>query len=154
MLLLVSLCLVVAVLVYVGYPVLRPGVSGQRGPSSRTRTLERHQRLLSERAKALAALRELEFERGIGNISDADYAALRQTQRSKAVAVLREIDELGIGLKSGSGFSPISRTAPSAMLDDAGDQRPLRTGLPDAGGNSPRLLCCLRHAFQTEVDTT
>jgi hypothetical protein len=121
MLLLVSLCLLVAVLVYVGYPVLRPGVSGHREPSSRTRTLERHRRLLSERAKALAALRELEFERSIGNISDADYAALRQTQRSKAVAVLREIDELGIELKPGSGLSPISRTAPSAMLDDAGD---------------------------------
>ena len=121
MLLLVSLCLLAAVLVYVGYPVLRTGVSVQLGPSSRTRTLERHQRLLSERAKALAALRELEFERSIGNISDADYAALRQTQRSKAVAVLREIDELGVELKPRSGSSPISRTAPSAMLDEAGD---------------------------------
>jgi hypothetical protein len=117
MLLLASLCLLAAVLVYVGYPVLRPGVSGHREPSSRTRTLERHQRLLSERAKALAALRELEFERSIGNISDADYAALRQTQRSKAVAVLRDIDELGIGLKPNSP----TRTAPYAMLDDAGD---------------------------------
>jgi hypothetical protein len=92
-----------------------------QGPSSRTRTLERHQRLLAERAKALAALRELELERSIGNISDADYAALRQTQRSKAVAVLREIDELGIELKPGSGSSPIARMAPSAMLDEAGD---------------------------------
>ena len=117
MLLLVSLCLLAVVLVYVGYPVLRPGVSVQLGPSSRTRTLERHQRLLSERAKALAALRELEFEHSIGNISDADYAALRQTQRSKAVAVLREIDELGIGLKLDSP----ARTAPSSLLDEAGD---------------------------------
>ena len=117
MLLLVSLCLLAAVLVYVGYPVLRPGVSGHREPSSRTRTPERHQRLLSERAKALAALRELEFERSIGNVSDADYAVLRQTQRSKAVAVLREIDELGIGLKPNSP----ARTAPSAMLDEVGD---------------------------------
>jgi hypothetical protein len=121
MLLLVSLCILAAVLVYVGYPVLRPGASVHRGSSSRTPTLERHQRLLSERAKALAALRELEFERSIGNISDADYAALRQTQRSKAVAVLREIDELGIELKPRSGSSPISRTAPSAMLDEVGD---------------------------------
>jgi hypothetical protein len=121
MLLLVSLFLLAAVLVYVGYPVLRPGALLHQGPSSRTRTLERHQRLLAERAKALAALRELEFERSIGNISDADYAALRQTQRSKAVAVLREIDELGIELKPGSGSSPIARTAPSAMLDEAGD---------------------------------
>ena len=118
MLLLVSLCLLAVVLVYVGYPVLRPGVSVQLGPSPRTRTLERHQRLLSERAKALAALRELEFERSIGNISDADYAALRQAQRSKAVAVLREIDEIGIGLKRDSP----PRTAPSSMPDEAGDQ--------------------------------
>ena len=117
MLLLVSLCLLAAVLVYVGYPVLRPGVPVQLGPASRTRSLERHERLLSERAKALAALRELEFERNIGNISEADYAELRQAQRSKAVTVLREIDELGIGLKPKSP----ARTAPSAMLDDAGD---------------------------------
>jgi hypothetical protein len=114
MLLLVSLCILAAVLVYVGYPVLRPGASVQRGPSSRTPTLERHQRLLSERAKALAALRELEFERSIGNISDADYAELWQAQRSKAVAVLREIDEIGKTVPP--------RTAPSSMLDDAGDQ--------------------------------
>jgi hypothetical protein len=121
MLLLVSLCLLAAVLVYVGYPALRPGVSVHRGPSARTRTLERHERLLSERAKALATLRELEFERSMGNISDADYAALRQAQRSKAVAVLHEIDKIGIGLKPGSGVSPISRTAPSSLLDEAGD---------------------------------
>ena len=113
MLLLVSLCLLAVVLVYVGYPALRPGVSVPRGPSGRTRTLERHQRLLSERAKALAALRELEFEHSIGNISDADYAALRQAQRSKAVAVLHEIDKIGVTV------SP--RTAPSSLLDDAGD---------------------------------
>jgi hypothetical protein len=113
MLLLVSLCLLAVVLVYVGYPVLRPGVSVQLGPSPRTRSLERHQRLLSERAKALAALRELEFERSIGNISEADYAALRQAQRSKAVAVLREIDEISATVPA--------RTAPTSMLDDAGD---------------------------------
>jgi hypothetical protein len=117
MLLLVSLCLLAVVLVYVGYPALRPGVSVQLGPSPRTRTLERHQRLLSERAKALAALRELEFERSIGNISEADYAELRQAQRSKAMAVLREIDEIGIGLKPDSP----AHTAPASMLDDAGD---------------------------------
>ena len=114
MLLLFSLCLLAVVLVYVGYPVLRPGVSGPREPSSRTRTLERHQHLLSERAKALAALRELEFEHSIGNISEADYAALRQAQRSKAVAVLRQIDELGVTVPP--------RTAPSSLLDEAGDQ--------------------------------
>ena len=113
MLLLVSLCLLAAVLAYVGYPVLRSGVSVQLGPSSRTRTLERHQRLLSERAKALAALRELEFERSIGNISEVDYAELRQAQRSKAVAVLREIDEISATVPA--------RTAPSAMLDEVGD---------------------------------
>ena len=113
MLLLVSLCLLAVVLVYVGYPVLRPGVSVQLGPSPRTRSLERHQRLLSERAKALAALRELEFERSIGNISEADYAELRQAQRSKAVAVLREIDEISATVPA--------RTAPTSMLDDAGD---------------------------------
>jgi hypothetical protein len=113
MLLLVSLCLLAAVLVYVGYPVLRPGASVPLGPSSRTQDLERHRRLLSERAKALAALRDLEFEHSIGNISDADYAELRQTQRSKAVAVLREIDEIGMTVRP--------RTAPSSMLDDAGD---------------------------------
>ena len=117
MLLLVSLCILAAVLVYVGYPVLRPGASVPLGPSSRTQDLERHRRLLSERAKALAALRDLEFEHSIGNISDADYAELRQAQRSKAVAVLREIDEIGIGLKPNSP----ARTAPSSMLDDAAD---------------------------------
>src|SRR5438874_11882740 len=113
MLLLVSLCLLAVVLVYVGYPALRPGVSVPRGPSGRTRTLERHQRLLSERAKALAALRELEFEHSLGNISDADYAALRQAQRNQAMAVLHEVAKTGVTV------SP--RPAPSARLEDPGD---------------------------------
>jgi len=43
---------------------------------------------------ALEALREIEFDRETGKLSDADYAALRSEYTQRAVAVMRASDAL------------------------------------------------------------
>jgi len=93
MILLATLLLLAAVLVFVGYPLLHPGAPDAVEPASPP-LLGQRERLLAERERALATLQELEFEHNIGNLSDEDYAALQAPQRRKAVAILRELDSI------------------------------------------------------------
>ncbi|HWA15553.1 MAG TPA: zinc ribbon domain-containing protein [Gemmatimonadales bacterium] len=44
------------------------------------------------RGVALAALREIEFDRATGKLSDEDYAALKRKYTAEAIAVLRSTD--------------------------------------------------------------
>ncbi len=94
MILVATLLLLAAVLVFVGYPLLHPGAPNTVEPSSPL-LLGQRERLLAERERALSTLQELEFEHTIGNLSDEDYAALQAPQRRKAVAILRELDSIG-----------------------------------------------------------
>lgn len=97
----VTLALLIAVLLFVGYPLVRthaPEREEVEEPAA-----SQLNRLLSERENALGALKELELEHGIGNLSDEDYAALRGAQRHKAVAILREMDRLGDSPRPSAG---------------------------------------------------
>jgi hypothetical protein len=71
----------IGVLAYVLAPVVvgvKPG--GVRRPAARAPT---------EGELAIAALREVEFDRATGKLSDADYAVLRERYASEALAVMR-----------------------------------------------------------------
>ncbi|MDP9205093.1 MAG: hypothetical protein M3P12_06515 [Gemmatimonadota bacterium] len=81
--LLVGTALAVASLCYVLYPLFRadiavlpPPVSGSRRP----------------KGYAIDALRELEFDRQTGKISDADYEPLKARYTEQAIAVMRAGD--------------------------------------------------------------
>jgi hypothetical protein len=50
-------------------------------------------RLAEERDRALAALKELEFDHRTGKVSDADYRAALGPLRAEAAAALRALDE-------------------------------------------------------------
>ena len=52
-------------------------------------------RLLEERDRALAALKELEFDHRTGKISDADYHQLVGPLRHQASDALRALDPAG-----------------------------------------------------------
>jgi hypothetical protein len=52
-------------------------------------------RLEEERDRALAALKELEFDHRTGKISDADYRELVGTLRSQVAQALRALDAQG-----------------------------------------------------------
>lgn len=50
----------------------------------------------AQRATAVDALREIEFDRATGKLSDADYSALKATYTRAALAELRASDEAGV----------------------------------------------------------
>jgi hypothetical protein len=82
--------LTVALVIFVARPLLRPARSAEEreepspGEQLRVRALER-------RDRALAALKELEFDHRTGKVSDEDYRALVGPLRREAADALREL---------------------------------------------------------------
>jgi tetratricopeptide (TPR) repeat protein len=88
----VALVVGVPALVWTLWPILR---GGARGRTFLPLPADRRRELAEEKRRALAALRELEFEHAAGHVSDADFADLRARYEGEAAAVLTEIDRLG-----------------------------------------------------------
>jgi hypothetical protein len=78
---------VVAALVYVVRPFFH-GAEPQAAGTGAREGLE----LVEERDRALAALKELEFDHRTGKVSDADYRELVGQLRRRAVEVLRSLE--------------------------------------------------------------
>ena len=82
----------VAAVVVVAVPFLRepaPASDLIRGPrADQTHSLA----LAEERDRALAALKELEFDHRTGKLSDADYGELVGAYRRRAAAALRALE--------------------------------------------------------------
>jgi hypothetical protein len=84
--------LAVACVVYVALPFLREP-QPERDRLDEPDELERRRLLLAEeRDRALAALKELEFDHRTGKISDADYRELVAPLRRQAAEALRALD--------------------------------------------------------------
>jgi hypothetical protein len=84
--------LAAAVVVFVARPFLgEPGARrdrlGEPGPDERARLA-----LLEERDRALAALKELEFDQRTGKISESDYGELVGPLRRQAAAALKALE--------------------------------------------------------------
>ncbi|HWL40986.1 MAG TPA: hypothetical protein VNO75_12185 [Gemmatimonadaceae bacterium] len=82
--LLVGTALAVASLCYVLYPLLRATPAPGLG-----RVAPRPDLTVERQGYAVDALRELEFDRQTGKISDADYGPLKARYTEQAVAVMR-----------------------------------------------------------------
>jgi len=80
--LLVGTALAVASLCYVLYPLFRADVATMPRPSGAGR----------RQSPAIDALRELEFDRETGKISDSDYGPLKARYTEQAIAVMRAGD--------------------------------------------------------------
>ena len=90
MLELVAGVLLTAGLVYfVLRPVLRPTLDGAEGEAASVDEGDDPDDDLSPRAVALRALKEIEFDRATGKLSDADYDALKQQYTAEALVALR-----------------------------------------------------------------
>ena len=118
--------LAVGAVAYVLRPIFRPDISAGerpgspkglphgRGEGGRGDEGEDPDDDLSPRAVALRALKEIEFDRATGKLSDVDYDALKAKYAAEALAALRaESRETGIGTRetepSPSITSPVSR---------------------------------------------
>jgi hypothetical protein len=80
--LLIGTALAVASLCYVLYPLLRSDLAAAKPSPKRPISSPSH-------SYAVDALRELEFDRQTGKISDSDYATLKTRYTEQAVAVMR-----------------------------------------------------------------
>ena len=79
--------LAVAAVGFVARPLLRPGPEEQLAEPEQRRLA-----LAEERDRALAALKELEFDHRTGKVSDDDYRALVGELRKVAADALRALD--------------------------------------------------------------
>ena len=85
----VTLALTVAAVVLA--PLFRPDAQEAERVAN---VLSAEQDLTTRHAMALAALRDLEDDRATGKIGDADYAAMEAQLSSRAVALMKSLDEL------------------------------------------------------------
>ena len=105
--LVLSAALAVACVLYVARPFLREPEPESDRLDVRDEADLRRLALLEERDRALAALKELEFDHRTGTIADEDYRAQIGPLRRQAAEVLRALD-------SGSRRSTAARARPEA----------------------------------------
>jgi rRNA maturation endonuclease Nob1 len=72
----------------VGWPL----VSSPRGPRRQATVGSPSDELLGERDAAYQAIKELDFEHDLGNLSESDYRMLRDRYRGEAAATLQKLD--------------------------------------------------------------
>ena len=103
--------LAVACVLYVAYPFLRePEPARGADVLDEPGELERrHLELAEERDRALAALKELEFDHRTGKISDEDYRDLVGPLRARAAASLRALEPRADGAE-GTASGPAARS--------------------------------------------
>lgn len=87
--LVVFVALVLSALAFVFSPVFA------RRSRERIRMEQERERLKKEKVQQLALIRDIEFDWKTGKVQDADYESARSEAESRAIAVLRRLDELG-----------------------------------------------------------
>jgi len=110
---------------FVLHPIVAPGFpgSGMGEPSTGDQD-EDFEEDLSPRAVALRALREIEFDRATGKLSDSDYEQLSQKYTAEALAAMRA-EKLETGeAKRERAPAPTPITRVSVAACDVHGQRP------------------------------
>ncbi len=100
-----GIALAAAVVFFVLRPVLSPPAAGVADAA--TMEGEDPEDDLSPRAVALRALKEIEFDRATGKLSDADYDALNEKYTAEAVAALRNESPEADAPRIRSAVSPL-----------------------------------------------
>jgi hypothetical protein len=72
----------------VGWPL----VSSPRGPRRQAAESSPSDKLVGDRDAAYQAIKELDFEHDLGNLSESDYRTLRDRYRVEAAATLQKLD--------------------------------------------------------------
>jgi len=90
--LVLGIVLAVAAVVLVALPFVREPVAADDRLDPKTEADERRLALVEERDRALAALKELEFDHQTGKVTDDDYRALVGPLRRTAAEALRALD--------------------------------------------------------------
>ncbi len=97
-------------------PILYPEVEGRgTGNEGRGDEGEDPEDDLSPRAVALRALKEIEFDRATGKLSDADYDVLKTRYTSEALAALRA-EGPGSGMRDAGSVVPDAAAHPASRI--------------------------------------
>jgi predicted RNA-binding Zn-ribbon protein involved in translation (DUF1610 family) len=111
---LVILLVMLAAFTVVGWPL----VSSARAAGRESDEASPLNDLISRQDAAYRAIKELDFEYQLGNLSESDYRGLRKRYRSEAAAALRELDtamrEAGASEASSNGPPIPATVAPAA----------------------------------------
>ena len=113
----IGLVLAVAAVVLVALPFLREPVAED---DTLHRPDERHLLLVEDRDRALAALKELEFDHRTGKVGDADYRELVGPLRREAARALRAIEREPRYGEAMTGFETPDLPAEPAPPPDEG----------------------------------
>jgi hypothetical protein len=80
--------LTAAALVFVGWPLVRSAAGGEAAEPESLSPLER------QKLEAYAAIKEAEFDRRMGKLSDEDYAAITHRYRQQALAAIAALERV------------------------------------------------------------
>jgi hypothetical protein len=83
----ISWLLAAAALAFVGWPLFRARIGAGAGTVDAVSPLER------QKLEAYAALKEAEFDRRMGKLSDEDFNALTQRYRQQALAAIAALEQ-------------------------------------------------------------
>ncbi len=120
----------------VGWPL----VSSPRGPRRQVAETSPSDKLVGDRDAAYQAIKELDFEHDLGNLSESDYRTLRDRYRGEAAATLQKLDSVAEASASTEPPSPAA-AAPTETVS----KKRTETGLtcPSCGSQSqPDYLFC------------
>ena len=84
---LAGLCLIAAVAWMAAHPLLVPGGAPKAEEESTS-----HERLRRQKEEALAGIRDAEFDRELGKLSEDDYQRLRDRLEAEALAAMTELE--------------------------------------------------------------
>ena len=89
MVLLFSLILIAATIAFVAYPLV------SRSGKEALVEDEPENELQIKKASTYSAIKELEFDYELGNLSPSDHQDLEEKYKEKAIGILKDIDNLG-----------------------------------------------------------
>lgn len=104
--LIIGTLLALAALAYVLFPLFAQEVQAQRRPAPAAGPGARH----DSGENAVDALREIEFDRATGKLSDTDYEALKATYTARALAAMRAHDTV-----AAEAAQPVADAAEAAV---------------------------------------
>jgi hypothetical protein len=99
--------------------------------------------LIGRRDAAYRAIKDLDFEYQLGNLSEPDYRGLRERYRSEAAATLRELDAVmrGAGAGEASPGGPATPAAVAPAVSAQADLPCLSCGRPTEAGDRRCRSC-------------
>jgi hypothetical protein len=120
---------IVAVLVVLE-PILRPAAAAPAQPGVFDEPEDDPK--VQRKELALAALKEIEFDRATGKLSESDYQAMLSRYTKEAVQALRDAD--AVTAAGGNGHAPAGAPAPAAGPDDDAVERLIAETRAASGG--------------------